>query len=973
MRRTLLAAIVFVVALALSPASAQAGEVTGAAISFSYVDTAGSQTNDLTITRSGATLVFTDTAGLTENSTQCDPPTLGGTRVSCNLGTQDLIIVVATLAGGNDDLDASGLTPSTFLSVTGGAGEDDLTGGPAGDTLEGEGENDTISGNAGLDSLSGGAGNDVVSGGADNDVLTGQAGTDNLQGGDGNDRVDGGADADTLSGGANGSAPICGDWLILDNVSEALVISFDGVANDNVAGDTVADDFESVEGGDGNDRLVGSDGENCFDGHGGEDAIEGRGGEDFLDGGLGVDGLDGGAGADHLTADSPSTIASGETYVGGDGLDDISLTASVCDTTGNNCTARAVSVTLDDQPNDGAEGEGDNIRSDIEDVSVFGQIFAPPEVVGSASVTGTGVFNVIRTSAGADTVDPGGGSDSVDTGGGDDTINARDGFSDRIECGEENDVANVDQLDIVIRCETVNRETVAVALEDLPPGVTFTVAAQLSPNAPTALRADATDDRGIRRVLFMDDERVLCNDDAAPFECPYQPRGEDVGRDTLIAVAIDTAEQAAFLSREVTVAKFTATRLSIAFRRGRASGALALPAALTQPLGCRGTVTVRVRRGRRTIATRKVRLSRTCRYRLRIRVRRGAAIQRELQRQRLRERAELPLAAEGAMRRPALRALVLALVIVPVLTAGVASAGVVSGTAGSYTFTDAGAETNELTVTRSGLVLTFTDAVTPVTETSTECNASGGVVTCTAPGGASDFVFLVLNMGGGNDKADAAATGTNTSLTVNGEAGQDELTGNPAGNTMSGGPQNDTMSGNAGFDSLVGGEGDDTLRGGADGDEIEGGGGADNLQGEDGTDILNGSAGADTISGGAQESGSTCGDRLDYRTTTVDLTITLDNVANDDTGDGDTFTEIESVTGGAGNDRLVGDGGGTVSAARTATTASRASASSTCSTAARGRTRWTVVPATTSSRARTPRRPRRATCTSAAMASTRSS
>jgi hypothetical protein len=127
-------------------------------------------------------------------------------------------------------------------------------------------------------------------------------------------------------------------------------------------------------------------------------------------------------------------------------------------------------------------------------------------------------------------------------------------------------------------------------------------------------------------VLFMDDDRTVCNDDAAPFECPYQPRGEDVGRDTLIAVAIDTANQAAFVSRAVKVSKFRATRLSISFRRGRASGTLAFPTALTKTLGCRGRVTVRVRRNGRTVATRRGRLSRTCRYRVRIRARKGTTI-----------------------------------------------------------------------------------------------------------------------------------------------------------------------------------------------------------------------------------------------------------------------------------------------------------------------------------------------------------
>ena len=50
----------------------------------------------------------------------------------------------------------------------------------------------------------------------------------------------------------------------------------------------------------------------------------------------------------------------------------------------------------------------------------------------------------------------------------------------------------------------------------------------------------------------------------------------------------------------------------------RVSGRLTLPAGVPRSAGCRGRVTVRVRRGRSTISTRRVSLTRTCTYRVRI-------------------------------------------------------------------------------------------------------------------------------------------------------------------------------------------------------------------------------------------------------------------------------------------------------------------------------------------------------------------
>lgn len=65
-------------------------------------------------------------------------------------------------------------------TLTGGAGNDNITGGSAADTLSGGNGNDLISGGAGSDSLSGGAGVDTLVAGTGSDSLNGGAGADSI-------------------------------------------------------------------------------------------------------------------------------------------------------------------------------------------------------------------------------------------------------------------------------------------------------------------------------------------------------------------------------------------------------------------------------------------------------------------------------------------------------------------------------------------------------------------------------------------------------------------------------------------------------------------------------------------------------------------------------------------------------------------------------------------------------------------------
>jgi hypothetical protein len=177
----------------------------------------------------------------------------------------------------------------------------------------------------------------------------------------------------------------------------------------------------AVDMGAGNDRALAS---GTLLGGSGNDVLRGGPGNDTLDGGPGNDLLIGGEGAD--------------LQIGGSGID----TASYEDKPAN----EPVTVTLDDQPNDG-HTPGDNVKADVENV-IGGD--------GGDTITGDGGSNVLQGGDGGDVIDGGGGLDFIDGGPGNDRLLARDGAQDRVTCGDGNDVAVVDAFDSVDGCETVD-------------------------------------------------------------------------------------------------------------------------------------------------------------------------------------------------------------------------------------------------------------------------------------------------------------------------------------------------------------------------------------------------------------------------------------------------------------------------------------------------------------------------------------
>ena len=128
------------------------------------------------------------------------------------------------------------------------------------------------------------------------------------------------------------------------------------------------------------------------------------------------------------------------------------------------------------------------------------------------------------------------------------------------------------------------------------------------------------------------------------------------------------------------------------------------------------------------------------------------------------------------------------------------------------------------------------------------------------------------------------ASDSSNGQTLDGQEGDDTISGGRGSDTISGGDGNDTISGGVGSDTIHGGDGDDIINGGNNKDTIHGDDGNDTLYGGNSIDNLFGDAGDDTLYGGGN----------------VDA---LYGGSGDDTIDGG--TSDDTLTGGAGADTFV--------------------------------------------------------------------
>jgi Ca2+-binding RTX toxin-like protein len=142
-------------------------------------------------------------------------------------------------------------------------------------------EDDSISGTSGNDTLAGAAGADTISGGNGNDIIYGNVGDDSLLGGAGNDTIYTGAGEDFVDGGSGT------DRVFYTDRSNGVVINLAGAfAGSSIENYIVTDSIFNVEhvfGTEYGDVIFGGTTGEIFEGQGGNDSIDGKDGSDKID------------------------------------------------------------------------------------------------------------------------------------------------------------------------------------------------------------------------------------------------------------------------------------------------------------------------------------------------------------------------------------------------------------------------------------------------------------------------------------------------------------------------------------------------------------------------------------------------------------------------------------------------------------------------------------------------------------------
>jgi Ca2+-binding RTX toxin-like protein len=290
----------------------------------------------------------------------------------------------------------------------------------------------------------------------------------------------------------------------------AGIVVFGDGGNDKITMDLIADDLAPLPG-----RAVGGDGDDEIrtppDGRVGiaqpTALLEGSGGNDTIVAGNGPDELLGGDGNDTMEAnEGPDTVRgeggndsvsagkeepapnAADVVDGGPGFDTIPNLVNDY----NRLFDDDVSITLDNQANDGEPGEGDNVIA----VEKFNIVANNATVVGSdaaedvfvesntSSIQGLGGNDRLVAYDGHDNIDGGDGDDYLEGGFGNDVLTggpgvdqfsgdrtesnviaigadrifARDGNAEQVNCGIGPDTAQVDGSDVVdTSCESVDR------------------------------------------------------------------------------------------------------------------------------------------------------------------------------------------------------------------------------------------------------------------------------------------------------------------------------------------------------------------------------------------------------------------------------------------------------------------------------------------------------------------------------------
>lgn len=146
---------------------------------------------------------------------------------------------------------------------------------------------------------------------------------------------------------------------------------------------------------------------------------------------------------------------------------------------------------------------------------------------------------------------------------------------------------------------------------------------------------------------------------------------------------------------------------------------------------------------------------------------------------------------------------------------------------------------------------------------------------------------------------------------VAGEFGNDRLTGDAGIDIVLGGSGNDLVDGAEGDDLLIGGAGNDTLTGGSGDDLLIGSSGANTLRGGDGNDILVGFE-FDRIADDMQDVATELRSAVRSGFGNLVTDPQLDRVSNSVTSGSVDERGADDLSGGAGDDLLLGDDGDTL-------------------------------------------------------------
>ncbi|MEY1555955.1 Hint domain-containing protein [Yoonia sp. R2331] len=324
--------------------------------------------------------------------------------------------------------------PTGDDTISGGLGDDTIFGDGGNDLLTGDDNNDEIYGGEGADSAFGGTGDDTVSGGEGADYIDGDAGNDTLYGGGGADTIVLDAGNDVAFGGSGGDdiSATGGDNTVFgDGGADTITM---GAGNDVIDG---GDQSDEIYGGAGDDILDGGeeasvgDDDTLYGGAGNDtltetetdansnDELHGDAGNDTLSSNTGVDTLYGGADRDTLILSDTSGADQIEGGEAGDDYDVLDGSGLTQDTTITWTGAEQGTASRNSETAQFSEIEEARTGSGNDTIDASG---SPSGVVvdsgaGDDSITGSAADDTIDAGDGADTVDGGAGDDTIDLGG----------------------------------------------------------------------------------------------------------------------------------------------------------------------------------------------------------------------------------------------------------------------------------------------------------------------------------------------------------------------------------------------------------------------------------------------------------------------------------------------------------------------------------------------------------------------------